>query len=166
MRDYSFSDLGQRSTYDSEAFLSLRGVIWISPSNQPWVVAGREQRRRVRPRFAGGMLDTGFLFRTADRSQVQDYWKTIDVEQGGFFQPLSLSTGDSAAQARAGIAGDVLSGTGAMAATSRLEAGADTHFSYASGMAEAATTFQLSPPHRPHRDRQPPLIHSALGHGW
>jgi cytochrome c peroxidase len=33
------------------------------------------------------MIDTGFLFRTADRSQVQDYWKTIDVEQGGDFQP-------------------------------------------------------------------------------
>ena len=29
------------------------------------------------------MIDTGFLFRTGDRSRVQDYWKTIDVEQGG-----------------------------------------------------------------------------------
>ncbi len=41
---------------------------------------------RDTPSNAGGMLDTGFLFRTADRSQVQDYWKTIDVEQGGAFQ--------------------------------------------------------------------------------
>jgi CxxC motif-containing protein (DUF1111 family) len=31
------------------------------------------------------MLGTGFLFRTADRSRVQDYWKTIDQEQGGHF---------------------------------------------------------------------------------
>jgi YVTN family beta-propeller protein len=41
------------------------------------------QGPRDTPTNAGGMLDTGFLFRTADRSQVQDYWKTIDVEQGG-----------------------------------------------------------------------------------
>jgi cytochrome c peroxidase len=31
------------------------------------------------------MLGTGFLMRTADRAQVQDYWKTIDAEQGGDF---------------------------------------------------------------------------------
>jgi YVTN family beta-propeller protein len=40
---------------------------------------------RDAPSNAGGMLGTGFLFRTADRSQVQDYWQTIDVEQGGHF---------------------------------------------------------------------------------
>jgi cytochrome c peroxidase len=42
-----------------------------------------EQGPRDTPTNAGGMLDTGFLFRTADRSRVQDYWKTIDTEQGG-----------------------------------------------------------------------------------
>jgi cytochrome c peroxidase len=35
------------------------------------------------------MLETGFLFRTADRNRVQDYWKTIDVEQGGHFDPTN-----------------------------------------------------------------------------
>jgi YVTN family beta-propeller protein len=43
------------------------------------------QGPRDTPSNAGGMLDTGFLFRTADRSQVEDYWKTIDIEQGGDF---------------------------------------------------------------------------------
>jgi DNA-binding beta-propeller fold protein YncE len=38
---------------------------------------------RDTPSNAGGMLVTGFLFRTADRRSVKDYWKTIDVEQGG-----------------------------------------------------------------------------------
>ena len=47
-----------------------------------WLFA---QGPRDTPSNAGGTLDTGFLFRTADRSQVQDYWKTIDVEQGGAF---------------------------------------------------------------------------------
>ncbi|HEY3817985.1 MAG TPA: di-heme oxidoredictase family protein [Polyangiaceae bacterium] len=45
-----------------------------------WLFA---QGPRDTPTNAGGMLDTGFLFRTADRSRVQDYWKTIDIEQGG-----------------------------------------------------------------------------------
>ena len=49
-----------------------------------WLFA---QGPRDTPSNAGGMTDTGFLFRTADRSQVQDYWKTIDVEQGGHFEP-------------------------------------------------------------------------------
>jgi YVTN family beta-propeller protein len=44
------------------------------------------QGPRDTPTNAGGLLDTGFLFRTADRSQVQDYWRTIDVEQGGHFE--------------------------------------------------------------------------------
>jgi YVTN family beta-propeller protein len=52
------------------------GVVWK-------VVEGL----RDAPSNAGGMLGTGFLFRTADRSQVQDYWKTIDEEQGGHFSP-------------------------------------------------------------------------------
>jgi hypothetical protein len=33
------------------------------------------------------MLGTGFLFRTADRNQVQDYWRTVNVEHGGNFDP-------------------------------------------------------------------------------
>ena len=44
-----------------------------------------EQGPRDTPTNAGGLSDTGFLFRTADRTQVQDYWKTINVEQGGHF---------------------------------------------------------------------------------
>jgi len=43
------------------------------------------QGPRDTPSNAGGVLDTGFLFRTADRTQVQDYWRTINVEQGGHF---------------------------------------------------------------------------------
>jgi hypothetical protein len=43
------------------------------------------QGPRDTPTNAGGMLDTGFLFRTADRGQVQDYWRTINIEQGGHF---------------------------------------------------------------------------------
>jgi cytochrome c peroxidase len=49
-----------------------------------WLFA---QGPRDTPTNAGGTLDTGFLFRTADRTRVQDYWKTIDVEQGGAFAP-------------------------------------------------------------------------------
>jgi YVTN family beta-propeller protein len=43
------------------------------------------QGPRDTPSNAGGLLDTGFLFRTADRVKVQDYWRTINVEQGGHF---------------------------------------------------------------------------------
>jgi hypothetical protein len=43
------------------------------------------QGPRDTPSNAGGLLDTGFLFRTADRTQVQDYWRTINLEQGGHF---------------------------------------------------------------------------------
>jgi cytochrome c peroxidase len=49
------------------------------------------QGPRDTPTNAGGLLDTGFLFRTADRTRVQDYWRTIDVEQGGHFS-LSSTT--------------------------------------------------------------------------
>ncbi len=42
---------------------------------------------RDTPSNAGGTLGTGFLLRTADRTQVQDYWQTINVEQGGQFDP-------------------------------------------------------------------------------
>jgi cytochrome c peroxidase len=45
-----------------------------------WLFA---QGPRDTPSNAGGMTHTGFLFRTADRNSVNDYWKTIDVEQGG-----------------------------------------------------------------------------------
>jgi hypothetical protein len=43
------------------------------------------QGPRDTPSNAGGLLDTGFLFRTADRTRVEDYWRTINVEQGGHF---------------------------------------------------------------------------------
>ncbi len=49
-----------------------------------WLFA---QGPRDTPSNAGGMLGTGFLFRTADRNKVQDYWHTINVEQGGAFTP-------------------------------------------------------------------------------
>jgi YVTN family beta-propeller protein len=49
------------------------------------------QGPRDTPSNAGGLLDTGFLFRTADRTQVQDYWRTINVEQGGHFSATDPS---------------------------------------------------------------------------
>ncbi len=42
---------------------------------------------RDTPSNAGGVLHTGFLLRTAQRNQVEDYWRTIDPEQGGAFSP-------------------------------------------------------------------------------
>jgi DNA-binding beta-propeller fold protein YncE len=50
------------------------------------------QGPRDTPSNAGGMTNTGFLFRTADRNQVQDYWHTVDVEQGGNFNPTDQAT--------------------------------------------------------------------------
>lgn len=44
---------------------------------------------RDTPTNAGGMLGTGFLFRTADRTKVQDYWRTINIEQGGHFDAVA-----------------------------------------------------------------------------
>ena len=49
-----------------------------------WLFA---QGPRDTPTNAGGMNGTGFLFRTADRNKVQDYWHTINIEQGGHFNP-------------------------------------------------------------------------------
>ncbi len=49
-----------------------------------WMFA---QGPRDTPTNAGGTVGTGFLFRTADRSKVEDYWQTIDLEQGGHFNP-------------------------------------------------------------------------------
>jgi YVTN family beta-propeller protein len=49
-----------------------------------WLFA---QGPRDTPSNAGGTLATGFLFRTADRNKIQDYWKTFNVEQGGQFDP-------------------------------------------------------------------------------
>jgi YVTN family beta-propeller protein len=49
------------------------------------------QGPRDTPSNAGGTLGTGFLFRTADRTRVQDYWHTINVEQGGAFDPTEES---------------------------------------------------------------------------
>lgn len=45
------------------------------------------QGLRDTPSNAGGT--DGFLFRTADRTKVEDYWQTIDVEQGGRFDPTA-----------------------------------------------------------------------------
>ncbi len=50
-----------------------------------------EEGPRDTPTNAGGTLGTGFLFRTADRDAVQDYWHTINVEQGGNFDPTDPS---------------------------------------------------------------------------
>ncbi len=50
------------------------------------------QGPRDAPSNAGGTLNTGFLFRTADRNQVQDYWHTVNVEQGGSFDPTAQAT--------------------------------------------------------------------------
>jgi cytochrome c peroxidase len=49
------------------------------------------QGPRDTPTNAGGLLDTGFLFRSADRNQVQDYWRTINIEQGGHFSIVDPS---------------------------------------------------------------------------
>jgi YVTN family beta-propeller protein len=48
-----------------------------------------KQGPRDTPSNAGGVLGTGFLMRTADRARVQDYWQTIQDEQGG-----TLASGD------------------------------------------------------------------------
>jgi YVTN family beta-propeller protein len=40
---------------------------------------------RDTPSNAGGVLHTGFLLRTAARTKVEDYWQTINSEQGGHF---------------------------------------------------------------------------------
>jgi cytochrome c peroxidase len=42
---------------------------------------------RDTPTNAGGVGDTGFLLRTADRRSVRDYWQTIAMEQGGNVSP-------------------------------------------------------------------------------
>jgi DNA-binding beta-propeller fold protein YncE len=44
-----------------------------------------EQGPRDTPSNAGGV--DGFLFRTAARRDLREYWKTINVEQGGHFAP-------------------------------------------------------------------------------
>lgn len=41
------------------------------------------QGPRDTPSNAGGTRDTGFLFRTAQRNAVQQYWHTVQLEQGG-----------------------------------------------------------------------------------
>jgi DNA-binding beta-propeller fold protein YncE len=47
---------------------------------------------RDTPSNAGGMRGTGFLFRTAERREVADYWRTINIEQGGSFDPDDAAT--------------------------------------------------------------------------
>jgi YVTN family beta-propeller protein len=44
---------------------------------------------RDTPSNAGGQRDTGFLLHTGDRRTVQDYWHTIEAEQGGSFKPTT-----------------------------------------------------------------------------
>lgn len=84
--------LGQRLFYSANSDdLPLTQNHWIACATCH--VEGRsdavtwlfEQGPRDTPTNAGGLLDTGFLFRTADRRRVEDYWRTIDVEQGGHF---------------------------------------------------------------------------------
>jgi len=48
---------------------------------------------RDTPSNAGGVTQTGFLLRTADRRAVTDYWQTIDDEQGGSFSSPSPDGG-------------------------------------------------------------------------
>ncbi len=50
------------------------------------------QGPRDTPTNAGGVLGTGFLFRTADRTAVQDYWRTINIEQGGHFDAVAQAS--------------------------------------------------------------------------
>ncbi|CAN5414274.1 hypothetical protein BH11MYX1_BH11MYX1_34910 [soil metagenome] len=61
-----------------------------------WLFA---QGPRDTPSNAGGTVGTGFLFRTADRTQVADYWHTVNTEQGGSFAPVAQATLLSALQA-------------------------------------------------------------------
>jgi len=49
-----------------------------------WLFA---QGPRDTPSNAGGSNGIGFLFATADRNRIQDYWHTINIEQGGNFDP-------------------------------------------------------------------------------
>jgi DNA-binding beta-propeller fold protein YncE len=51
-----------------------------------------EQGPRDTPTNAGGTLGTGFLLRTADRTRVQDYWHTINTEQGGQFDATAQAS--------------------------------------------------------------------------
>jgi mono/diheme cytochrome c family protein len=46
---------------------------------------------RDTPSNAGGVLHTGFLLHTADRSTIRDYWHTINDEQGGSFSPTDAT---------------------------------------------------------------------------
>lgn len=84
--------LGQRLFYSANSDdLPLTQNHWVACATchlegrsdaVTWLFA---QGPRDTPSNSGGLLDTGFLFRTADRTQVQDYWRTINVEQGGHF---------------------------------------------------------------------------------
>ncbi len=86
--------LGQKLFYSANSDdVPLTQNHWVScatchiegrSSGVTWKV---DEGPRDTPSNGGGMLGTGFLFRTADRALVQDYWQTIDVEQGGHFGP-------------------------------------------------------------------------------
>jgi cytochrome c peroxidase len=88
--------LGQRLFYDANsAELHITRNNWVACASCH--VEGRsdavvwlfEQGPRDTPSNAGGMLETGFMFRTADRNSVRDYWHTINIEQGGMFDPTN-----------------------------------------------------------------------------
>jgi YVTN family beta-propeller protein len=90
--------LGQRLFYSANSDdLPLTQNHWVACASCH--IEGRSdavtwkfaQGPRDTPTNAGGLLDTGFLFRTADRAQVQDYWRTINVEQGGHFDITNAS---------------------------------------------------------------------------
>ncbi|CAN5614745.1 hypothetical protein BH11MYX1_BH11MYX1_46230 [soil metagenome] len=51
-----------------------------------WLFA---QGPRDTPSNAGGTRGTGFLFRTADRTRIEDYWQTVNLEQGGRFDRVA-----------------------------------------------------------------------------
>jgi YVTN family beta-propeller protein len=85
--------LGQRLFYTANsAAYPITQNFWVACSSchlegrtdaVTWLF---EQGPRDTPSNAGGPINTGFLFRQATRNNVTDYWKTIEVEQGGVFE--------------------------------------------------------------------------------
>ncbi|MFI5299257.1 MAG: hypothetical protein ACHREM_14275 [Polyangiales bacterium] len=84
--------LGQHMFYSANSDeLPLTTDHWIScatchlEGRSDAVIWRFKEGPRDTPSNAGGVLHTGFLFRTAVRNKVQDYWQTINDEQGGHF---------------------------------------------------------------------------------
>ena len=84
--------LGQHMFYSANSDeLPLTSDHWVScatchlEGRSDAVTWRFKQGPRDTPSNAGGVLETGFLFRTAARNRVQDYWQTINIEQGGHF---------------------------------------------------------------------------------